>query len=165
MHQLAFRINQNGGKAKLAYSGPHSRLSIDGNVMRGNGATSPMLSHFVHYQPQALNEIQCGPGTFLIYPEIATDLAAAPQIGDAPRAIWWLSVDNALLKNPQLADAAYRRSLFSDPKLIHFCQSAYAHEFLKNTGIACAPPFRLHRSAIYQTQPNTICQSADCPTR
>jgi hypothetical protein len=50
------------------------------------------------------------------------------------RALWWLSLDNALPQNPELADDEWRRRFFADPGLTHFYQCDYVRAFLQGNG-------------------------------
>jgi hypothetical protein len=46
------------------------------------------------------------------------------------RALWWLSVDNAVIGNPDLLNDVYRTAFFKDPRLFHLFQSEYARAVL-----------------------------------
>jgi hypothetical protein len=63
-------------------------------------------------------------------------LAHLAAVADAPyqRALWWLSLDNALPQNPALLEDDFRRQFFADPGLAHFYQSDYAKIFLQTSG-------------------------------
>ena len=128
MHQLSHAINSMGGRAHMVYYDGPSRVEINGNVIRNVNAQSPMPAHFAHYQPKPLQEMALTERVLAIYPEPAIDVALQPAANR--RAIWWLSVDNAVGKFRQLADAEQRRRLFLNSDILHFCQSDYARQFL-----------------------------------
>jgi hypothetical protein len=138
LHQLGLDIDRHGGTAKMAYCGPHTRLTIDQDIIRcegpGENPVSPMLEYFAIYQPQPLKEARLTPRSLVVFPEVMTELAVAPSVDKSRHALWWLSVDNALSQNFRLTDATYRQEFFSHDNLIHFYQSAYAHDFLKKAG-------------------------------
>ena len=86
------------------------------------------------------------------------------------RALWWLSLDNALPQNPELTDADYRQRFFADPGLVHFYQCDYVRTFLQANNAACyhalsdyTDPEFVHRSHIASDNPpigaraNRIC--------
>jgi hypothetical protein len=133
LHQLGHRIARNGGAARMVYY--DVPFSIEGNVFRGGKGPFPLLEHFAQYEPQVLRESALGPDTLLVFPEPL--LKKATAYGgqySCQRALWWLSVDNALHANPELRNEDYARALFADVNLIHFYQSEYARTALMNNG-------------------------------
>jgi hypothetical protein len=130
LHQLGFQIARHGGAVHMAYYGPYSGLELDGDVLRCHFVASPVGAYFARYQPRALREITLGPDTLLVFPEVLSALAATHD-DRYRRALWWLSVDNAIEQNLALLDAGYRRNVFADPRLLHFHQSDYARAFLQ----------------------------------
>jgi hypothetical protein len=130
LHQLGFQIARHGGTAHMAYYGPFSRLELDGDIIRCHVAASPIPGYFARYQPLALHEARLGRDTLVVFPEVLTELASVPD-PRYQRALWWLSVDNAILQNSSLLEATYRRRFFADAGLIHFHQSDYARAFLQ----------------------------------
>lgn len=169
LHQLGHQISRNGGTAHMAYYGPYSRLELDGDMLRCHPAPSPVPAYFAKYQPVALQEARLGPDTLVVMPEVLSTLAAAPD-AQYQRALWWLSLDNAIPENPALLDATYRRRFLEDPGLVHFHQSDYARAFLQaNSAVRYHPlsdytdPDIVHRSMIASENPpisnrtNTIC--------
>lgn len=167
LHQLGHQIARHGGLARMAYYAPHSRLEIDGDIIRCHADDSPMPAHFAQYAPQVLRETRLTPNTLIVFPEPLSKLAAAPA--GYQRALWWLSLDNALAQNPDLAGGA-AAALFGDPALIHFHQSDYVARFLREKGAAQSFPLSdytdpqfLHRSQVREDNPpiaergNIIC--------
>ncbi len=89
-----------------------------------------MPAHFAQYHPQVLNEARLTPDTLVAFPEPLAKFAAIAEVRYR-RALWWLSLDNAVLQNPELADAAWRQRFFADPGLAHFYQCDYVRTFLQ----------------------------------
>jgi hypothetical protein len=169
LHQLGFQIAQHGGTAHMAYYGPFSRLELDGDIIRCHLAPSPIPGYFARYQPLALQEARLEADTLVVFPEVLSELAAVPD-ARYQRALWWLSVDNAILQNSSLLEATYRRRFFEDSGLIHFHQSDYARAFLQANAAPRYHPLSDHtdqdfiqRSLIAAENPsisdrgNTIC--------
>jgi hypothetical protein len=169
LHQLGYQINLHGGSAHMAYYTPFSHLELDGDVLRCHQATSPIPGYFARYQPLVLHEARLGPGSLVALPVVLTKLGAIPD-ARYQRAMWWLSVDNAIPENLDLLDATYRRRFFDDAGLVHFHQSDYARGFLQGNAAARYHPLSdytdpdfIHRSLIASENPpisdraNTIC--------
>ena len=129
LHQLGHHINRHGGSAHMAYYGPYSSLELDGDTLHCHLAPSPIPRYFARYEPQALRRTRLGPDTLLVFPEVLSALAATKD-DRYRRALWWLSVDNAVEQNRAFLNADYRRSVFADAGLLHFHQSDYARAFL-----------------------------------
>ncbi|MDP9127362.1 MAG: hypothetical protein M3N08_03750 [Pseudomonadota bacterium] len=155
LHQLALSINQQGGQAKLAYCGPHSRVDLNGDILRCNATNSPIAEYFAQYEPRILVETKLNARSLIIYPEVMIELAVETQAGGAQRAIWWLSVDNALARFPYLRDMDRRREVLADLQLLHLYQSEYARHFLASCGALCCSPLSDY------TRPQFIDASAD----
>jgi hypothetical protein len=154
LHQLGYRIARHGGTARMVYYAPHSRIEVDGDILRCHAETSPMPEYFAQYQPRVLRETRLGPETLIVFPEPLSKLAAESNRGYR-RAVWWLSLDNALPQNQDLLDADARRALFADPSLIHLYQSDYTRQFLTANGAAqyfplsdYTDPQFVHRSLV-----------------
>lgn len=128
LHQLGYMINRLGGNAKMAYYGPISRLGMNGDRLQNDTSGSPMPQVYAQYQPQVLEETELNEGTLIIFPEVLMISS------NHNAAMWWLSVDNALIANPKLKDDDYRKQFFADEKLIHFHQSDYARNYLEKAG-------------------------------
>lgn len=153
LHQLGHQIARHGGSAHMAYYGPYSALELDGGRLRCHLAPSPVADYFAQYRPNPLQEVRTGPDTLVLLLEVLTALAGAQ---DTPfqRALWWLSVDNAIAQNPSLLDATHRRRLLSDPGLVQFHQSDYARRFLQANDAA-----RYHPLSDY-TDPDFLARRA-----
>lgn len=154
LHQLGYQIARHGGAARMVYYAPYSRIEVNGDMLRCHAAASPMPAHFAQYQPQVLGETRLGPTTMVVFPEPLAKLAATAS-PLYQRAVWWLSIDNALPQNPELLEAETRGSLFADPSLIHLYQSDYARQFLAANGAAqffplsdYTDPQFIHRSLV-----------------
>jgi hypothetical protein len=168
LHQLGHQIALHGGEARMVYYAPYSRLEIDGDVVRCDAAASPMPAHFAQYAPQVLRETRLTADTLVVFPEPLAKLAA-DAVGYR-RALWWLSLDNALPQNPELGDDASAACLFADPRLLHFHQSEYAARFLRDHCAAqffplsdYTDPQFVHRSLVTELTPpiterrNVVC--------
>jgi hypothetical protein len=149
LHQLGYQIARHGGTAHMAYYAPFSRLELDGDILRCHAGASPIPGYFARYQPQVLREARLGPDTLVVLPEVLSALAAIPD-PRYQRALWWLSVDNAIPENPALLDVPYRRRFFADPGLVHLHQSDYARALLHANSAA-----RYHALSDY-TDPDFI---------
>ncbi|CAG9194459.1 putative Protein O-GlcNAc transferase [Paraburkholderia tropica] len=133
LHQLAQVINANGGNAQMAYYGQGSTLAEDGHFLRAAYAPNAEFeAAYARYAPTPLKEAPLNPGTLIIFPEVQA--ARARTFPGAKRAVWWLSVDNAIGSIPELADPAYASELLREPGIIHFYQSDYARRFLERHG-------------------------------
>lgn len=169
LHQLGHQINAHGGSAHMVYYAPVSRIEIDGGVLRCHADASPMPRHFAQYHPRVLTETRPGPDTLIVFPEPLSTLATEANVAYR-RALWWLSLDNALPRNLQLFDADYRQRFFADAELLHLYQSDYAATFLKINQAARHYPLSdytdpefIHRALIrsdatpIQERTNRIC--------
>ena len=168
LHQLGHQIARRGGVARMVYYAPYSRLEIDGDLVRCDAAASPMPAHFAQYAPQVLTETRLTADTLVVFPEPLARLAA--EATGYRRALWWLSLDNALPQNPELAESDGAAGLFADPRLIHFHQSEYAARFLRDHRAAryfplsdYTDPQFIHRSLVTEDNPpitdrrNVVC--------
>lgn len=133
LHQLAHVINANGGNAEMAYYGQGSSLIEDGSVLRAAYAPNAEFeAAYARYAPTPLKQAPLTPSTLIIFPEVQA--ARARKFPGAKRAVWWLSVDNAIGSIPELADPAYAAELLSEPGILHLYQSDYARRFLERHG-------------------------------
>jgi hypothetical protein len=130
LHQLGYRIARNGGTARMVYY--DVPFSVEGNVFRGGKGPFPLVEHFAQYEPQALRESSLETDTLLVFPEVLSKTAATFGGQACQRALWWLSIDNAVQSNPQLLDQEYAQAFFADRSLFHFYQSEYARTVLMN---------------------------------
>lgn len=169
LHQLGYQIELHGGVARMVYYAPYSRIELWGDRLLCHADSSPMPEHFAQYDPQVLRETTLGPGTLVVYPEPLLKHAAARDAA-YQRAVWWLSLDNVMTQNPELAGEAYRRALFADSELVHFCQSDYTRGILQDWGAQqlyslsdYTDPAFVYRSLIASDnppiaqRPNTVC--------
>jgi hypothetical protein len=134
LHQLGYQIARHGGNAQVVYYAPFSRVELDGDILRCHCDGSPMPDYFAQYHPQVATETKLGPNTMIVFPEPLVNLAVASKL-PCQRALWWLSIDNAL-SNLQMMEDNLRRDLFADASLVHFYQSDYARSFLQAKGVA-----------------------------
>jgi hypothetical protein len=154
IHQLAHALNSQGVDAFIVYSGPgHTAGLHDGRLVCANPAHAPSMAAYARYRPRVAAEIPLGPETLVVAPEPWLDLpgAFAPCGG----AVWWLSVDNALPRHPQLADPAARRAALANRPLIHFHQSAYARTWLAEAGVHRLYPLGDYTSEEFTERPAT----------
>jgi hypothetical protein len=130
LHQLGHHIARNGGETSMVY---YDRpFTVDGNVLRCGPGPFPLVEEYAQYQPRVVREARIGPDTLLVFPEHISTTAAMHAGQQYQRALWWLSVDNALPRNPSLLNKDYCRSFFGDNSLTHFFQSEYARTVLVN---------------------------------
>lgn len=134
LHQLGYQIARHGGNAQVVYYAPFSRVELDGDILRCHSDGLPMPDYFAQYHPQVATETKLGPNTMVVFPEPLVNLAVASKL-PCQRALWWLSIDNAL-SNLQMMEDNLRRDLFADASLVHFYQSDYARSFLQAKGVA-----------------------------
>ena len=139
LHQLAYIIRQNGGTAKLVYTGPGSYMAFnEDRVVCVPGPESSLQRYFSAYAPVVPEQSRIDDKTLLVYPEI---MALKPldwpgkEFG-ARRAVWWLSVASAFHSNKEMADDSFRDKYFKDESIIHFYQSAHSREFLRANNAA-----------------------------
>ena len=135
IHQLSHMINQLGGNSKIAYS-----PDIIDQVVFSSTPPEKTVATFGKYHPVVALEEKIDHDTLLIIPEMYTEgLPILTALG-CNKAIWWLSVDNAMRFNPKLNDIAYRKNFFSDSNTIHFFQSHYAYRYLMQNGAEIVVP-------------------------
>ncbi len=115
LHQLGYKLNLFGFDAKMYYYGEDNGLP----------ATHP---HFVKYSVPVLDSVSDSPDHIFVYPEVmASSLEGIKsQLTHSKHVLWWLSVDNAGM-TPSL-----EKEISEDNTLIHFVQSYYAMEYVKN---------------------------------
>ncbi|HTC43974.1 MAG TPA: hypothetical protein VK696_02900 [Steroidobacteraceae bacterium] len=133
LHQLAHAINSLGGNARLAYFGQGSTLEHGPTAIVGRHSPNPAVAAtYAAYHPVPLVEAPLSEGTLIVAPEILPEALLA--IPARNRAVWWLSVDNAISYNPKLNDPGYANTLIGGSGLIHFYQSDYARRFIERYG-------------------------------
>jgi hypothetical protein len=133
LHQLAHAINTLGGNARLAYFGQGSRVEYGPTtILCHYSPHQAVLETYAAYRPIPLVEAPLSERTLIVVPEILPEALLA--ISARNRAVWWLSVDNAVAHNPKLNDPGYANSLIGNSGLIHFYQSDYARGFVERHG-------------------------------
>lgn len=140
LHQLAHAINTAGGSAKMLYISDRTQISCNDGLLSTNGAHSAeFMAAYQRYSPVLFSRAALSDKTLVVLPEgFVQYVDAFPSV---TKAVWWLSVDNALLGNQQkLRYKSFRRAYFSKPEIHHFYQSEYAHEFLLENGAQRVAP-------------------------
>lgn len=133
LHQLAHAINTLGGNARLAYFGQASRVEYGPTtILCRYSPNQAVLESYAAYHPIPLVEAPLSEGTLVIVPEILPEALLA--IAARNRAVWWLSVDNAISHNPKLNDPGYANTLIGNSGLINLYQSDYARRFVERHG-------------------------------
>lgn len=129
LHQLARALTDLGVDARLVYY-PES------------GTPYSVPGEYREYAPRIATHGADEPGDVVVVPEVATRRLRA--IRRARRIVWWLSIDNYLVKRSMLGllrGLAYRDTPLRISELNgcgHCAQSAYAADFLRRKGIAAA---------------------------
>lgn len=136
LHQLVYELTNLGFDAYMYYY----RLTENKH---------PVHEAYMGYNNKFANNIEDNQNNIFIVPETKTDLIY--QYNSIQKVIWWLSVDNHfgfLNSNSKLKkmikDTLYYLNVYPKQKLyrfskkekiIHFVQSEYAKQMLKNRGI------------------------------
>lgn len=115
LHQLGYKLNLFGFEAKMYYYGDDNGLP----------ATHP---HFVKYGVPVSDTVTDSFDHIFIYPEMmASSLEDIKgQLPKSRHVLWWLSVDNAGMTS------VLEEEISADTTLIHFVQSYYAKEYVRN---------------------------------
>ena len=133
LHQLGHAINTLGGRAVMAYFSRHSTIRMEEGLLQCRTQLAPAFQeHFSRYAPITEPAIPLTPRSLVIFPEVLAK--AARGFRHSPRAIWWLSVDNAVVAEGAMKDPAVRARLFADESLQHYYQSCYAQAYLLAEG-------------------------------
>jgi hypothetical protein len=132
LHQLGHSINRLGGHAVMAYYGTHNLQVINSNLVGMSSPGHELSSHYQCYSPIVEESIPLSDRTLVVFPEIFP--IEALHFRWCHRAIWWLSVDHALDKTPALGYKSTADNVFHDNTLLHFCQSWYAMNYLRQQG-------------------------------
>lgn len=157
-HQLGHAINSIGGHACLMVFGGESKLDVVSDrstpvMLRCTlDPNSAMRKAYEKYQPRTVPEVALNQDTIVIFPEMLVETA---RNFPGPRAIWWLSVDNAIFRDPRLKYQSFRNSIFNDPTLIHFWQSDYARDFLIKNNAAQHYPMSDYTDEIFLSASRT----------
>jgi len=139
LHQLGHMVNKLGGDARFAYFGGRCKLQIDEDrLLCELDPNCEPLSAYAAYNPTVITEIKLDTDILLVFPEVLAELAAG--VRGVATAVWWLSVDNALRQNVNLTYPSSRKLYFANTELIHFFQSYYAHDFLRQNGAQTVYP-------------------------
>lgn len=138
IHQLSDTIIGLGGEVYVAYYGAQVGLVIENHEIRNDYSGNPTPQAYRDYRAVVSNRIPLSENSLVIYPESVLEWALNPR--PFKRAIWWLSVDNAVVKSPALAYDTYRRRILGREDLLHFYQSDYARDYLARSGARyCLP--------------------------
>jgi hypothetical protein len=133
LHQLAHAINTLGGNARLAYFGQGSRIEYGPTTILCRYSPNQAVTEaYEAYNPVPLVDAPLADGTLIVAPEILPDALLAIPVRN--KAVWWLSVDNAISHNPKLSDPGYANTLIGDSGFINFYQSDYARRFVERHG-------------------------------
>ena len=134
LHQLAHVLNEQGATARMVYYGQYSALHMDGDtILCGVNEESPVHASYADYHAPPLRRGIIDPDTLLVLPEGLIETAVGWLSTTAAHlAIWWLSVDNAPLKDRE-PDDAWEALLFRS-RIHHFYQSNYACAMLYQRG-------------------------------
>ena len=133
IHQFAHALNRLGVECHIAYFGPTNVVELKPGRLRCQTPEHPSTMEFYGaYHPQVTDEIPLDAGTLVVLPE--TFAATHARLQGCGVAVWWLSVDNALDRQPELREAKGRAELFGRADLIHLYQSVYARDWLRRNG-------------------------------
>ncbi|MEN9755409.1 MAG: hypothetical protein RLZ07_1791 [Pseudomonadota bacterium] len=132
IHQLSDAILGFGGEVIVAYYGNQVGLSVEDNGINCAFSGNPTPQPYRDYRAIVASRIPLTERSLVLYPESVLSWAAASRPFNV--GIWWVSVDNAIVKAPQLAYDFHRNAFLSRPNLIHYFQSAYAHDYLIKGG-------------------------------
>ncbi len=133
LHQLAHAISTLGGNARLAYFGQGSRIEYGPTAILCQYSPNEAVSKtYEAYKPVPLISAPLSEATLIVAPEILPEALLA--IPARNRAVWWLSVDNAISHNPKLGEPGYANTLIGNSGFINFYQSDYARRFVERHG-------------------------------
>lgn len=133
LHQLSSAINRLGGRAIMAYYGGENVLQFSETKLQSLARPGTNFRDaYASYNPITETETPLDQDSIVVFPEVLSIKARNYNI--SPRAIWWLSVDNALVTSPLLGYPSSVREFFIDDTLLHFYQSFYAQHYLTQQG-------------------------------
>lgn len=152
IHQLAYGLNSAGIECYIAYYGPEHRVRVAPDRLHCAPATcEQLMTRYARYFPRVLDEIALEPSTLVILPEpLARQAASFRACGVA---VWWLSVDNAYINNPDFQDREKLRAYFADREPHHLYQSVYAREWLRANGAVKIYDLGDYTSEMFTLQP------------
>lgn len=140
LHQLVDAINKLGGSASIAYT--NSTLNVTGEFVESSIPKGSNVDIAYSRYDSGDKKIYVSDECIFLYPEINTKDAYINSIGSqsvahfkAHKAIWWLSIDNALKLNKNILDQEYVKSVVSKNDVINYCQSSYARRYLESLGL------------------------------
>jgi hypothetical protein len=136
IHQFSQSLNAIGVDCYVAHVGGKQEVQLAADrIILKTPPHEGMAKYYEAYGPRFLREIALDAQTLVVLPEVlARHHRALTRCGVA---IWWLSVDNAYRRLKSVAGLdpeAELRQIFARPDLIHFYQSAYARDWLRDGG-------------------------------
>jgi len=134
VHQLAWALKRIGVPCHPAYYGKNNALALSTKTVKCSPATSALMeASFGHYGAKPAAEIELDEETLLVLTEGLG--GNHPAFTDCGIAVWWLSVDNALITYPAIRDLAKRRAFVASDHTVHLWQSVYARDWLREAGV------------------------------
>lgn len=133
LHQLVYKLNQFGKKAKMYYF--------------TKSEANPVHPNLAKYSNDYVERVPDLSENCLIVPEVDTRLLR--RYNKLKKVIWWLSVDNYELATGTRTRifeslGIHTRFNFNNKKhrasVLHLCQSQYAIDFIRNKGLV---PYKL----------------------
>lgn len=130
LHQLYYKLKKKNKNVKIFYY----------NYTNGN----PVADRFKKYEVEYVTSIDDNSKNLLIVPEVATEIL--DKYKNIKKAVWWLSVDNYFISRMS-SNIFWKRIIknllgmkksefnFKNKEVIHYVQSEYAREFLKEKEI------------------------------
>lgn len=123
-HQMYYELKKLGCDVKMFYYGQDKQIEIWEGI-----ENSPYAKYEVE-PAESIDEIDRD-GNIVIIPEMAVPLKDI--FSKATVHIWWMSVDGYLVSLVSGIDALQAdMKFFLRPNVLHFVQSRYAYDFLKN---------------------------------
>ena len=115
LHQLGYKLGLFGFEACIYYYGDEDDRPV-------------VHPHFTMYAVPRVEILSDSPNTCYIYPEVASSSIKdiKSQFPESKHVMWWLSVDNAGMTEE------LERYISEDEEIIHFVQSYYALDYVKN---------------------------------
>ena len=139
LHQLAYKLKKNRENVKMFY-------------FNTKEDEFPVAERFKKYNIEFVKQVKDSEGSLLIVPEVSAYLLK--DYKKVKKVIWWLSVDNYLIKLNTAISLRKKISMylrgknkeiknqykdnrvdFNDKQIIHLAQSYYAIDFLEKNGV------------------------------
>ncbi len=152
LHQLSDCLLTQGADVHIAYYDREHPVAVGDEVIRSSVPGNPTPPLYREYRVSTAPEIPVTPRSLMICPEVR--LADALEPRPFLRAVWWLSVNNAITMMPELSDLAYRRTLLGEAPLLHFHQSDYARTSLIRSGVRRSRPLSDYTHRRYAERSN-----------